>query len=88
MEAVTSTVTSKSLCFEEKEGLPVEAFAKIQEFFSRVDWLESKTDASQSMIKEVSVSHNSPKHFEFAALEVLPLMMSVLALCEDQRCRS
>ncbi|CAO2822513.1 unnamed protein product [Amaranthus hypochondriacus] len=72
MEAVTSTVTSKSLCFEEKEGLPVEAFAKIQEFFSRVDWLESKTDASQSMIKEVSVSHNSPKHFEFAALEVLP----------------
>ena len=72
MEAATSTVTAKSLCFEEKEGLPVEAFAKIQEFFSHVDWLESKTDASQSMIIEVPVSHNSPEHFEFATLQVLP----------------
>ncbi|PPR98173.1 hypothetical protein GOBAR_AA22495 [Gossypium barbadense] len=40
MDAAASITSMDNFCFEEKEGLPIEAFAKVQEMFSNVDWLD------------------------------------------------
>lgn len=45
MDASTSVVPLDLSCFEEKDGLPMEAFAKVHEIFSHVDWLETNADA-------------------------------------------
>ncbi|KAI3496069.1 hypothetical protein L1887_38419 [Cichorium endivia] len=39
MNASMPVVSMDSFFFEEKDGLPIEAFAKVQEMFSSVDWL-------------------------------------------------
>lgn len=44
-DAGTSVVPLDLSCFEEKDGLPMEAFAKVHEIFSNVDWLETNADA-------------------------------------------
>lgn len=44
IDATTSLTVVDLSGMEEKEGLPVEAFAKVQEIFSNVDWLDPKTD--------------------------------------------
>ncbi|GFZ03416.1 actin binding protein [Actinidia rufa] len=49
MDAAASVVPVDLSCFEEKDGLPVEAFAKVQEIFSSVDWsnaLESNMNST------------------------------------------
>ncbi|GLT43708.1 hypothetical protein SLA2020_176400 [Shorea laevis] len=38
MDAASSIVAVDFPCFEEKDGLPMEAFAKVHEIFSHVDW--------------------------------------------------
>ncbi|CAL5328177.1 unnamed protein product [Camellia sinensis] len=45
------------LVFEEKDGLPVEAFAKVQEIFSSVDWLVPKTDAVINVLHPIAASN-------------------------------
>ncbi|PSS08112.1 Formin-like protein [Actinidia chinensis var. chinensis] len=52
MDAAASVVPVDLSCFEEKDGLPVEAFAKVQEIFSSVDWLVSKTDAAINVLHQ------------------------------------
>ncbi|PNT72021.1 hypothetical protein BRADI_2g38520v3 [Brachypodium distachyon] len=42
----------------EKEGLPVEAFAKVQEMFSFVDWLDPKGDAAVQFFQRLTSSEN------------------------------
>ncbi|KAL8136934.1 hypothetical protein V2J09_002935 [Rumex salicifolius] len=65
MDAVDSVVKAAiSSCFEEKEGLPVEAFAKVQEFFSHVDWLDSRADAALTVLQKISETHSSDKSDE------------------------
>ncbi|KAE8126090.1 hypothetical protein FH972_020836 [Carpinus fangiana] len=56
MDAAASVVADDTSCFEE-EGLPVEAFAKVQEFFSCVDWLDPKTDAALNVLQQMSASN-------------------------------
>lgn len=56
MDAAASVVAGDISCFEE-EGLPVEAFAKVQEFFSCVDWLDPKTDAALNALQQMSASN-------------------------------
>ncbi|KAL2929961.1 Formin-like protein 13 [Bienertia sinuspersici] len=68
MNAAASSVAANLSCFEEKEGLPVEAFAKVQEFFSHVDWLDSRSDDAQSVIQKLSASCSSPENFDFAVV--------------------
>ena len=46
MDAAGPPVSIDLAGFEEKEGLPVEAFAKVQEIFSNVDWLDPNADAA------------------------------------------
>uniref|UniRef100_A0A0D9X688 Formin-like protein n=2 Tax=Leersia perrieri TaxID=77586 RepID=A0A0D9X688_9ORYZ len=42
----------------EKEGLPVEAFAKVQEMFSNVDWLDPTGDAAAQLFQQLTSSEN------------------------------
>ena len=48
-------------CFEEKEGLPMEAFAKVQEIFSHVDWMNPKADAALNALQLISASTMNDK---------------------------
>ncbi|KAJ7958495.1 Formin-like protein [Quillaja saponaria] len=41
---------------EEKEGLPVETFAKVQEIFSNVDWIDSKTEVA-NVLQQITASN-------------------------------
>lgn len=56
MDAATSLIPFDLPGIEEKEGLPVEAFAKVQEIFSNVDWLDPKADAALNVLQQISPS--------------------------------
>ncbi|XP_030954850.1 formin-like protein 13 isoform X2 [Quercus lobata] len=51
MDAAASIVLGDVSCFEE-EGLPMEAFAKVQEIFNYVDWLDPKADAALNVLQQ------------------------------------
>ncbi|KAI4380082.1 hypothetical protein MLD38_006310 [Melastoma candidum] len=57
MDAITPIAAVDLLCFEEKEGLPIEAFAKAQEFFSHVDWLAPKMDTALDVIQQANFAN-------------------------------
>ncbi|KAK8450873.1 hypothetical protein SEVIR_6G116000v4 [Setaria viridis] len=65
----------------EKEGLPVEAFAKVQEMFSNVDWLDPTGDAAIQLFQRLTSSENiqlrqgflSPSKKEAESLELGPI---------------
>ncbi|CAH1449234.1 unnamed protein product [Lactuca virosa] len=64
MNASAPVVSMDSFFFDEKDGLPIEAFAKVQEMFSSADWLAPKNDNagfnrvnSQSTLLPTSSSH-------------------------------
>ncbi|GMJ11095.1 hypothetical protein HRI_004778700 [Hibiscus trionum] len=52
MDAAASDTPTDPFRYEEKEGLPVEAFSKVQEMFNNVDWLDSKSDA-YNMLQQI-----------------------------------
>ncbi|KAI6680451.1 hypothetical protein NL676_034332 [Syzygium grande] len=56
MDSAASVVPVDISCFEE-EGLPIEAFAKVQEIFSHVEWLAPNTDAAINVIQQMKVSN-------------------------------
>ncbi|CAL5206283.1 unnamed protein product [Lathyrus oleraceus] len=58
MDTSSSSVISVDLPprTEEKEGLPVEAFDKVKEIFSHVDWLDPKTDVA-NMLQQITSSN-------------------------------
>lgn len=72
MDATTSVVVRSISCFEEKEGLPEEAFSKVQEIFSNVDWLDIKSDATLNVVQQMGAPNivyeksgtDSPKNSE------------------------
>uniref|UniRef100_A0A803NB44 Formin-like protein n=1 Tax=Chenopodium quinoa TaxID=63459 RepID=A0A803NB44_CHEQI len=80
MDASASIVAANLSCFEENEGLPMEAFAKVQEFFSHVDWLESSADVAQSVIQKVPPPHSSSEHFDFATA---PHAVNISPMCRS-----
>ncbi|GAB2286569.1 hypothetical protein Dimus_020966 [Dionaea muscipula] len=49
------------------EGLPVEAFAKVQELFSTVDWLDSKADVARNVLQQITASSVLREKLEIAA---------------------
>ncbi|KAF3446202.1 hypothetical protein FNV43_RR11381 [Rhamnella rubrinervis] len=57
MDAGTSIISIDLPGIEEKEGLPVEAFARVQEIFSNVDWLDPKTDVALNVLQQISASN-------------------------------
>ncbi|XP_054805734.1 formin-like protein 18 [Prosopis cineraria] len=56
MDAAAAVIADGTSCFEEKEGLPVEAFAKVQEIFNHVDWLNPKADVALNVLQQLSAS--------------------------------
>ncbi|KAG4953767.1 hypothetical protein JHK87_039361 [Glycine soja] len=56
MEASSSVISIDLPHVEEKEGLPVEAFAKVKEIFSNVDWLDSKAEVA-SVLQQITASN-------------------------------
>ncbi|KAB2627926.1 formin-like protein 6 [Pyrus ussuriensis x Pyrus communis] len=54
MDAASSLISIDLPGMEEKDGLPVEAFAKVQEIFSNVDWLDPKADVTHVLQKIAS----------------------------------
>lgn len=56
MDASSSVISIDLPQDEDKEGLPIEAFARVQEIFSNVDWLDSKIDVA-NMLQQISASN-------------------------------
>lgn len=56
MDAAAAVIADGASCFEEKGGLPVEAFAKVQEIFNHVDWLDPKSDVALNVLQQISAS--------------------------------
>ncbi|XP_048434693.1 formin-like protein 3 isoform X2 [Pyrus x bretschneideri] len=54
MDAASSLIDIDLPGMEEKDGLPVEAFAKVQEMFSSVGWLDPKSDVTHVLQKIAS----------------------------------
>ncbi|WCJ29909.1 Formin-like protein 13 [Euphorbia peplus] len=57
MDAADSFVKVDFNDYEAKEGLPVEAFAKVHEIFSSVDWCDSNADLALNMLQQMNVSN-------------------------------
>ncbi|XP_068476056.1 formin-like protein 18 isoform X5 [Phaseolus vulgaris] len=56
MDASSSVISLDLPRIEEKEGLPVEAFEKVKEIFSNVDWLDSKEEVA-SVLQQITASN-------------------------------
>ncbi|KAJ8527058.1 hypothetical protein K7X08_029535 [Anisodus acutangulus] len=56
MDTAASVLPVDLSCFEEKDGLPVEAFAKVQEIFSCVDWISPKAGAARNVLQQITTS--------------------------------
>ncbi|XP_009594118.1 formin-like protein 18 isoform X1 [Nicotiana tomentosiformis] len=56
MDTAASVLPADLSCFEEKDGLPVEAFAKVQEIFNSVDWVSPKGAAARNVIQQITTS--------------------------------
>ncbi|XP_038993945.1 formin-like protein 13 [Hibiscus syriacus] len=52
-DAASSVTPTDAFCYEEKEGVPIEAFSKVQEMFSNLDWLDSKSGATYNMLQQI-----------------------------------
>jgi len=56
IDAAAAVIADSTSFFEEKDGLPIEAFAKVQEIFSHVDWMNPKADAALNVLQQISTS--------------------------------
>ncbi|GKC21458.1 formin-like protein 13 isoform X1, partial [Tanacetum coccineum] len=56
MDAAASITPVDSYFFEDKEELPIEAFATVQEMFNSVDWLIPKNDVAFDMLRDIATS--------------------------------
>ncbi|WCJ30388.1 Formin-like protein 18 [Euphorbia peplus] len=54
MNSTSSPDAVELLGLEEKGGLPEEAFAKVQEIFSNVDWLDTGSDAALNVLQHIT----------------------------------
>ena len=57
MDAAASIVAENLSGFEEKEGLPVEAFANVKEIFSSVEWSDPNSDFALNVLQQISASN-------------------------------
>ncbi|KAK8553612.1 hypothetical protein V6N13_062411 [Hibiscus sabdariffa] len=70
MDVRTSAFSTGLPGVEEKGGLPMEAFAKVQEIFSNGDWLSPTTDAAH-ILQRIPVSNKLQEKLETASLKGL-----------------
>ncbi|CAN4113198.1 unnamed protein product [Withania somnifera] len=69
MDTAASVLPVDLSCFEEKDGLPVEAFAKVQEIFSSVDWISPKADAARNVLQQITTSGLIQENLESTPLQ-------------------
>ncbi|XP_077238090.1 formin-like protein 18 isoform X2 [Tasmannia lanceolata] len=67
MDAAASLISMELANTEEKEGLPMEAFAKVQEIFSSVDWIDSQGDAALQMLQQITSSNAFQEQLELSS---------------------
>ncbi|KAI3444001.1 hypothetical protein Pfo_000666 [Paulownia fortunei] len=80
MDTAASIVPVDCSCFEEKDGLPVEAFAKVQEIFSSVDWLVPKGDAAVEVLQHLTVSNTVVEAYSDAEKSQVNQSLAALAV--------
>uniref|UniRef100_A0A0D3ECB3 Formin-like protein n=1 Tax=Brassica oleracea var. oleracea TaxID=109376 RepID=A0A0D3ECB3_BRAOL len=56
MDAASSVDVMDFSCLEEKDGLPIEVFSKVQELFNQVDWAD-QTDATRNMLQHLAIAN-------------------------------
>lgn len=56
MDAASSVDLMNFSCLEEKDGLPIEVFSKVHEFFNQVDWVD-QTDATRNMLQQLAIAN-------------------------------
>lgn len=83
MDATASTVPV-DLAGLDVEGLPMEAFAKVQELFNSVDWLDPKSDAALNVLHQIAgqqfvEASNQEKESGRSSLEINRKSTSYLA---------
>lgn len=64
MDAATSIVPVDMPGIEEKDGLPMEAFAKVQEIFSNVDWMDPKSDVAINVLQHITAANILQENLE------------------------
>ncbi|KAL6012146.1 hypothetical protein ACLOJK_002624 [Asimina triloba] len=53
-----AVITMDISVVEDKEGLPIEAFSKVREIFTNVDWLDPKADPGLLVLKQLATSNS------------------------------
>ncbi|CAH8358724.1 unnamed protein product [Eruca vesicaria subsp. sativa] len=56
MDSASSVDLMDFSCLEEKDGLPIEVFSKVQELFNQVDWAD-QTDATRNMLQHLAIAN-------------------------------
>ncbi|XP_019070438.2 formin-like protein 18 isoform X2 [Solanum lycopersicum] len=79
MDTAASVLPVDLSCFEEKDGLPVEAFAKVQEIFSSVDWISPNAGAARNVLQQITTSGLIQEN-----LESVPPLSTDTSLLLDQ----
>ncbi|KAI3827543.1 hypothetical protein L1987_01620 [Smallanthus sonchifolius] len=69
MNAAASVVPVDSYFFEKSEGLPIEAFATVQEMFNSVDWLIPKSDDAFDLFHQIAASDYGQNKKRIQSLE-------------------
>ncbi|XP_078170852.1 formin-like protein 6 isoform X1 [Carex rostrata] len=57
MDTASNVITTEASSLVEKEGLPMEAFAKVQEFFNDIDWLDHH-GAAQHILRKIGSTNS------------------------------
>ncbi|GKU87196.1 hypothetical protein SLEP1_g1638 [Rubroshorea leprosula] len=57
MDAASSIIAMDFPCFEKKDGLPMEAFAKVHKIFSHVDWSDHRADIARNVLQQIGASN-------------------------------
>ncbi|ESQ42574.1 hypothetical protein EUTSA_v10012463mg [Eutrema salsugineum] len=56
MDSASSVDLMDFSCLEAKDGLPIEVFSKVHEFFNQVDWVD-QTDATRNMLQHLAIAN-------------------------------
>lgn len=57
MDAASTRPTIDLPSTEEKEGIPIEAFAKVQEYFNNVDWIDQEEDLTLHVLQQIKAAN-------------------------------
>ncbi|OVA09231.1 Tensin phosphatase [Macleaya cordata] len=69
MDTGASLITVELPSYDEKDGLPMEAFSKVQEIFSSVDWLDPKADVALNVLQKITASNILQEKLDPGALQ-------------------